>query len=213
MVYLSNATEVGTVYTKDELSAIRNICDERGLLLLLDGARIGPALTSCANDLTLAEICDLTDIFWIGGTKNGALLGEAIVVKDAALASDFEFHIKQQGCLLAKGRTLGVQFARLFHDNLYFDIAAKANRAAQTLSTGIANAGYEIAAPTETNQVFAVLPKHLIARLHRDFGFHVWENVGEQYAMVRLLTSWCTHELQVDKFISIVTAHSEANAP
>ncbi|KAI8239883.1 Low specificity L-threonine aldolase [Colletotrichum sp. SAR 10_99] len=144
LVYISNATEIGTVYTKAELAAIKQICEANGLLLFLDGARIGTALASPANDMTLRDILDLTDIFWIGGTKNGALLGEAVVVKDARLASEFEFYVKQHGSLLAKSRVMGAQFAELFREELYFDLARQANLCAARLSAGIAAAGFGV---------------------------------------------------------------------
>ncbi|KAF4584142.1 Pyridoxal phosphate-dependent transferase, major domain protein [Ophiocordyceps camponoti-floridani] len=179
LVYVSNATEVGTVYSKAELEAIRRLCRERGLLLFMDGARLGAALTSSTADLmTLPDILDLTDIFWIGGTKNGALLGEAIVVKDAKLAQDFDFYIKQHGALLAKSRVMGIAFAELFRENLFYELASGANRSAAKLSRAIVGAGYALRAATETNQVFACLPVALVERLQREFAFYVWERGG-----------------------------------
>ncbi|KAJ6443220.1 threonine aldolase [Purpureocillium lavendulum] len=200
LVYISNATEVGTVYSKAELTAIKALCEERGLLLFMDGARIGAALTSGVNDMTPGDIVDLTDIFWIGGTKNGALLGEAVVVKHAQLAQDFEFYVKQHGSLLAKGRMMGVQFAELFRGDLYFELARRGNVAAEKLSRSIAGAGYALRADTETNQVFAVLPLGLVKELQRDFSFYVWEKCGADWAVVRLLTTWATDTAQLEKF-------------
>ncbi|KAK0385671.1 hypothetical protein NLU13_6848 [Sarocladium strictum] len=220
-VYISNATEIGTLYTKTELKAIKQLCMANGLILFVDGARIGAALASDLNDITLPEFLELTDIFWIGGTKNGALLGEAIVVKDAALARDFEFYVKQRGSLLAKGRAIGAQFAELFRlsspadahlpvehqfrNTLYFDLARRANTAAQTLSLAVTQAGYELQAETETNQVFAVLPVELIERLKEHFRFYVWETLeGGRKAVVRLLTTWATDEKQLEHFVDMV---------
>ncbi|KAG6243571.1 hypothetical protein E4U25_000417 [Claviceps purpurea] len=200
LVYISNATEVGTVYTKEELAAIKTLCETKGLLLFMDGARIGAALTSTKNDLTLADVLQLTDIFWIGGTKNGALLGEAVVVKDAALARDFEFYVKQHGSLLAKSRIMGVEFAELFRGTLYFDLARRGNLAAEALSRTIVRAGFALRAETETNQVFAVLPVQLVEELQREFVFYVWEKCDEDWAVVRLLTTWATDAAQLDKF-------------
>ncbi|KAG6059842.1 hypothetical protein E4U17_005537 [Claviceps sp. LM77 group G4] len=200
LVYISNATEVGTVYTKEELAAIKALCETEGLLLFMDGARIGAALTSTKNDLTLADVLQLTDIFWIGGTKNGALLGEAVVVKDAALARDFEFYVKQHGSLLAKSRIMGVEFAELFRETLYFDLARRGNLAAEALSRTIVGAGFALRAETETNQVFAVLPVQLVEELQREFVFYVWEKCDEDWAVVRLLTTWATDAAQLDKF-------------
>ncbi|KAG6025228.1 hypothetical protein E4U41_001586 [Claviceps citrina] len=200
LVYVSNATEVGTVYSRQELSAIKRLCEAKGLLLFMDGARIGAALTSTKNDMTLPDILELTDIFWIGGTKNGALLGEAVVVKDARLAQDFEFYVKQHGSLLAKSRVMGVEFAELFRGNLYFDLARRANTAAEKLSRTIVGAGYALRAETETNQVFAILPIDLVQELQKDFVFYVWEKCDHDWAVVRLLTTWATDVGQLEKF-------------
>jgi threonine aldolase len=204
LVYISNATEIGTVYTKDELRCIKLLCEANNMLLFCDGARIGAALTSRGNDLTLADMLELTDIFWIGGTKNGALLGEAVVVKDSALASEYEFYVKQHGSLLAKGRIMGVQFAELFRNNLYFELASTSNLAAEKLSQAIIGAGFDLLAKTETNQVFAILPLGLIQRLQQDFRFYIWENVDADFAVVRLLTTWASNKAQLEKFSSIV---------
>jgi threonine aldolase len=158
LVYISNATEFGTVYTKAELQALSNICKANTLFLFLDGARLGTALSAPKSDLTLADIASFTDMFWIGGTKAGALFGEAIVVCNPALDDDFAFHIKQRGALLAKGRALGVQFLELFKGNLYFDATEHANAMAAQLSSGVKEHGYALAAPTESNQCFRFSP-------------------------------------------------------
>ncbi|KAG5752313.1 hypothetical protein H9Q70_005066 [Fusarium xylarioides] len=204
LVYISNATEIGTTYSHAELAAIKQVCEKNNLILFLDGARIGTALASKANDMTLSDILELTDIFWIGGTKNGALLGEAVVVKDARLSSEFEFYVKQHGSLLAKGRVIGAQFAELFEDDLYFELARKANLAAESLSSGIAQGGFSVYAATETNQVFAVLPLRLINILKESFSFYVWEKCGDDEAVIRLLTTWATEAAQVERFVEMV---------
>lgn len=208
LVYISNATEIGTIYTREELYALKQVCEDNELLLFLDGARIGTALASKFNDMTLQDVMELTDIFWIGGTKNGALLGEAVVVKDKRLASEFEFYVKQHGSLLAKSRIMGAQFAELFNENLYFDLALKANLAAEALSNGIAAAGFSVYAATETNQVFAILPLGLIKALQQEFVFYVWEKCGDDQAVVRLLTTWATDSAQLDSFVTMVQAWS-----
>ncbi|QPH05273.1 hypothetical protein C2857_002969 [Epichloe festucae Fl1] len=200
LVYISNATEVGTVYSREELAAIKRLCEVKDLLLFMDGARIGAALTSTRNDMTLADVLELTDIFWIGGTKNGALLGEAVVVEHAGLAQDFEFYVKQHGSLLAKSRIMGVEFAELFRGNLYFDLARRGNIAAEKMSRTIVGAGFALRAETETNQVFAILPIDLVQELQRDFTFYVWEKCDEDRAVVRLLTTWATDVAQLEKF-------------
>ncbi|RSL61658.1 hypothetical protein CEP53_005013 [Fusarium sp. AF-6] len=186
LVYVSNATEMGTLYTKAELSAISDLCKKRNLLLYLDGARLGAALSAAKND--------------IGGTKVGMLLGEAIVICNPLLSEDFSFHIKQRGGLLAKGRTLGVQFLEMFSTNLWFDLARHTNEMAQLLSSKIQEAGYKLAAETETNQVFAVLPNSLVTTLQQQFQFYVWEKVDDENTMVRLVTSWATSKEQVEAF-------------
>lgn len=201
MVYISNATEVGTLYSKAELTALSEICRENELLFLLDGARLGAALSAEKNDLTLKDICKLTDIFWMGGTKAGALLGEAIVINNEALAEDFSFHIKQRGALLAKGRLLGIQFVELFRTGLYFDLTKHANNMAQKISAAITDGGYKLAAETETNQVFPILPNALIERLKTQFDFYLWDKIDAEKHVVRLVTSWATEETQVDAFI------------
>lgn len=202
MVYISNASEFGTLYTKAELQALANICKTSDLLLFLDGARLGAALSATKNDLTLSDIANLTDIFWIGGTKAGALLGEAIVINNPTLAEDFSFHIKQRGALLAKGRLLGIQFLELFKSNLFFDLTTRANELASKLSIGITEAGYKLAAETETNQIFSILPNLVIDSLKNDFDFYVWEAFDDDHSVVRLVTSWATDEAQVNAFLS-----------
>lgn len=204
LVYISNASEVGTLYSKAELTALSNICKANNLLLLMDGARLGAALSAETNDLTLSDIVDLTDIFWIGGTKAGALLGEAIVINNPTLADDFLFNIKQRGALLAKGRLLGLQFLELFKDGLFFEAASYANNMAKKLSTAIAENGHALAAETQTNQIFPILPNRLIDRLKESFSFYVWEKIDDERSTIRLVTSWATDEKQVDAFIRVV---------
>lgn len=202
LVYLSNATEIGTIYSKQELTEISAVCKERDLLLLLDGARLGAALSADTHDLSLQDVAELTDIFWIGGTKVGALLGEAIVIPNPALRRDFEFNIKQRGALLAKGRVLGLQFRELFSDGLYFDLSRQTNAMAERLSQGIANAGYAFSAVTETNQVFPILPNTLIETLRQSFAFYIWEPHDAEHSVIRLVTSWATDTATVDAFLS-----------
>lgn len=192
LVYISNATEIGTFYTKTELCAISVLCKKQNLLLFVDGARLGAALSAEGNDVTLEDLGQLTDLFWIGGTKVGALLGEAIVINNPTLKEDFTFHIKQRGALLAKGRVLGSQFQALFRSTLFFDLAWHANSMARPLSTGITQAGYALTDATETNQVFAVLPDALVARLQGACSFYVWQTLENRSSVIRLVTSWAT---------------------
>lgn len=203
LVYISNATEFGTVYSIEELRSLRATCDEHGLLLMIDGARLGVALASDrAGGLTLADVASLADIFWIGGTKTGTLFGEAIVIPQSELAVDFEFHLKQRGALLAKGRALGLQFRALFDDDLFARASRAANESASKLSAGITAAGYELAAETESNQVFAVLPNSAIKTLKKSFGFYVWEPRPNDESVVRLVASWATDPAAVDRLIT-----------
>ncbi len=207
LIYLSNATETGTLYTLAELRAISALARRRGLILFLDGARLGAALASHKNDATLADIASLVDLFWIGGTKLGALLGEAIVVCSPALKEDFAFHLKQRGAMLAKGRLLGIQFQALFGDgDLFTSLARHANAMAAKLAGGITAAGHALAAETETNQVFPILPNALIASLQGEFAFYVWGKSGDAHSVIRLVTSWATEEPQVDAFLARIAA-------
>jgi threonine aldolase len=203
LIYLSNATETGTIYTLAELGDLSALARRRGLILFLDGARLGAALASPKNDASLADIAALVDLFWIGGTKVGALLGEAIVVCNPALSEDFAFHLKQRGGMLAKGRLLGIQFQALFGaDNLFSSLARHANAMAAKLAAGIVSAGHGLAADTETNQVFPILPNAVVSALQPRFGFYVWGKADDDHSVIRLVTSWATDERQVDAFLS-----------
>lgn len=204
LVYISNATETGRIYTKSELELISHTCRENNLIFFIDGARLGVALTSINNDVTLADMARLTDVFWIGGTKVGALIGEAIVINRLEFSEDFRFHIKQRGALLAKGRLLGVQFQELFGKDLFFSASQKANALAEKLSKAILRSGYELDSPTETNQVFPILPNTLIKTLEMDFRFYKWRVYNKSHSVLRLVTSWATEEREVDKIISML---------
>ncbi len=201
MVYISNATEVGTQYTKAELEAISSFCRQHGLYLFLDGARMGAALTSKANDLTLADIARLTDLFYIGGTKNGALLGEALVICHPDLKPDFRYMIKQRGAMLAKGWLLGIQFEELFQNNLFYDMAAHANEMAELLRKGITACGYSFQWDSSTNQLFPILPDSVMEALAKDFLFSTQLKVDETHTCIRLVTSWATKKEGVDAFL------------
>ena len=174
VVFISNSTEVGTIYKKEGLKKLHQFCKENDLYLYLDGARLGSALCSHDNDLTLSDVCALTDVFYIGGTKNGALLGEAIVIKNPGLQENFRRHLKQRGALLAKGRVLGVQFMELFKDDLFFELAKHANEMASKLSQSIESFGYKFLTDSSTNQIFPILPNSLIEELKKIYGFYVW---------------------------------------
>lgn len=201
-VYISQSTELGTVYTTAELTTLSEKCQEHGLYLYVDGARLGAALTAKGGDLDPATLARLVDVFYIGGTKNGALIGEAIVIVNPRLRDHFRFNLRQRGGLLAKGRAVSLQFQELFRDNLYFDIAQHANTLAQQLAAGIKNCGYQLLVEAPTNQVFPVFPNTLIETLQQDYGFHFWEKFDEQRSIIRLVTSWATQESDVAGFLS-----------
>jgi len=202
MVYISNSTETGTIYTRAELKNLSSFCKSQGLLLFLDGARLGHALTAENNDLTLPDIARLTDLFYIGATKNGALLGEAIVFNRSALAIDFEYALKQKGAMLAKGRLLAIQFLELFKDDLYFTLAKHANAMAMKIANAIKEKGFTFLTNSTTNQIFPVLPKEMIKKLSEHYLFYVWKEIDENHSAIRLITSWATEENQVNKLIT-----------
>ncbi len=201
LVYISNPTEIGTIYTKSEIDSLSIYCKSKDLYLFLDGARLGHALTAKNNDLTLSDISCNTDVFYIGGTKNGALLGEAIIFNRADLAIDFDYLLKQKGALLAKGRLLGIQFLELFRDDLYFSLAKHANEMAMKIACAIEAQGYSFLTPPHTNQIFPILPKAVIDELIQQYDFYEWKAVDEQRSVVRIITSWATNENMVDAFI------------
>jgi threonine aldolase len=201
-VYISQSTELGTVYTRAELVALSDKCKEHGLYLYLDGARLGAALTSQACDLDSETLTKLVDVFYIGGTKNGALIGEAIVIVNPQLKDHFRYNLRQRGGLLAKGRAVSLQFLELFRDNLYFDIARHANTLGKQLAAGIKKCGYQLFVDSPTNQIFPVFPNTVIERLQQEYGFHVWEEFDAQSSVVRLVTSWATEENAVSEFLT-----------
>ncbi len=201
LVYISNATETGRVYTRSELEKLSQICRERDLYLMIDGARLSAALASPINDLNLSEIAKLADMFWIGGTKAGALFGEAIVLSNPELKPDFDFHVKQRGALLSKGRFLGAQFEALFSEHLYIQNGAHANQMAQSLSEGVTSKGFPLQDTTESNQVFPILSNDKIKALEDRFSFYHWANIDADQSIIRLVTSFTTQISDVDEFI------------
>ena len=192
MVYISNTTELGTIYSKAELIAINKICNEKELILFLDGARLGSALTCKSNDLELKDIANLVDVFYIGGTKNGALLGEALVILRDDLKNDFRCLTKQRGAMLAKGFVLGIQFEALFEDNLFFELATHANIMAEKITEIFKEYGYSFYAEPYTNQVFPILPNEFLEKISNEFAFIVIEGLDKDTSAVRFVTSWAT---------------------
>lgn len=201
VVYVSQSTEVGTIYSAAELREISTLCKKLGLLLFMDGARLGAALTSARADLDLKETCSLVDALYIGGTKNGALIGEAIVINNPIMKPDFRYCIKQRGALLAKGRLLGIQFDVLFENNLFYDLARHANLMAERLSNGMTKLGYTFLTNSPSNQIFPILPDVVISKLRRDYLFYDWAKMDKKNTAVRLVTSWATPIEIIDEFL------------
>ena len=201
LVYISQSSETGTVYSKAELSAISEVCQKSRLYLFVDGARLGAALNSHVNDLTYPDIAALADVFYIGGTKNGALFGEAVVICNDALKPDFRFLLKQKGALISKGAAIGAQFESLLKDGLFDALAQHSNAMALKMANGIAEAGYDFLYPVETNMLFPVFPASVVESLHGLYSFYDWQKDGDMMSL-RLVTSWATPERIIDGFLA-----------
>ena len=206
LVYISNPTEMGTLYTLSELEALSSACRKLGLYLFLDGARLGYGLMAEGYDVTMADIARLCDVFYIGGTKVGALFGEAVVIANPALKEDFRYIIKQHGGMLAKGRLLGVQFDALMTDNLYFEIAGHAVRLADKIRATLTELGVSHLVPGITNQIFPILSDKCLDELAKDFCFTEMERVSDTHRAIRFCTSWATTEENVDKLCAALRA-------
>ena len=198
MVYISNPTELGTIYSRKELEDLSNFCRDKGLYLFLDGARLGYGLEASDNDLTLKDIAKLCDVFYLGGTKQGALFGEAVVISSPALAEDFRYMIKQHGGMLAKGRLLGLQFDTLLRDGLYFRLARQANEKADQLRAVFSELGYPLYVPGTTNQIFVIMPDAVLDELGKKFTFSQECRIDTRHRAVRFCTSWATKQENVD---------------
>ena len=198
LVYISNPTELGTLYSRRELESLARTCRELGLYLFLDGARLGYGLASRENDLTLPDIAGLCDVVYIGGTKVGALFGEAVVIGNPAIAEDFRYLIKQHGGMLAKGRLLGIQFDTLMTDGLYFTIAAHAVRMADRIRQTMEELKIPMLAPGSTNQIFPILPDAVLEKLGETYVFSEQQRVDGSRRAVRFCTSWATEASHVD---------------
>lgn len=209
MVYISNPTELGTIYSLAELEAISKACKEQRLYLFLDGARLGYGLTAKGNDITLADLARLCDVFYIGGTKVGALFGEAVVFSNAVLAEDFRYLIKQHGGMLAKGRLLGLQFSALFENDNYFNIARHANILADKIRQTLDELGYPYLVSGVTNQIFPILPDSVLDPLSENFSFSEQERVDPTHRAVRFCTSWATTADNVDALCNALRALSK----
>ena len=200
LVYISQSTETGQVYTKAELSAIADTCRRNALYLFVDGARIGAAVNSPDCDLDYADIAEAADAFYIGGTKNGALFGEALVICNKTLKTDFRSILKQRGALLSKGAAIGIQFEALMKDGLFETNASHANAMALKMANGITEAGYELLFPAQTNIIIPLFPNDAIQTLRQQYDFYDFEKT-RTITSVRLVTSWATPESKVDEFL------------
>ena len=199
-----DTTELGTVYTKAELTALRAACDAHGLYLYLDGARLAQALTAAGNDLRPEDLPQLCDAFYIGGTKNGLLFGEAMVIVNDALKPGFRRAMKRSGAMLAKGRLLGVQFAAALEQDLWLDMGRHANAQAQRIAAALSNLGVPMYVPSPTNQIFPILPDAKIAQLQERVAFYTNTRVDETHQAVRFVTSWATTDAQVDALLALL---------
>ncbi len=211
MVYLSQPTEVGTVYTKAELEQIARVCRDYGMPLYVDGARLGNAFAAGGADVFLPELAQLTGAFSIGGTKMGALFGEALVINEPTLQKDFRYHMKQRGAMLAKGRLLGLQFEALFADGLYDEIGRHAVAQAQRIAAGMAERGYALFVDSPTNQVFPILPRTLLRQLSGEFGYAFWQAYDAECDVVRFCTSWATPPEMVDALLAAIPPYVRAD--
>lgn len=197
LVYISNPTELGTIYSLAELEAISAACKEHKLYLFVDGARLGYGLAAAGNDVTFADLARLTDVFYIGGTKVGAAFGEAVVISNPVLAEDFRYIIKQRGAMLAKGWLLGLQFEALLENDLYMKISEHADRMADRIRDTLNKLHYPMLIDGVTNQIFPILPDVLLEKLKEQFTFTEQERVDSQHRAVRFCTSWATQEIAV----------------
>lgn len=198
LVYISNPTELGTIYSLAELEAISAACKKHKLYLFVDGARLGYGLAAQGNDIALADLARLTDVFYIGGTKVGAMFGEAVVISNPSIGEDFRYLIKQHGGMLAKGWLLGLQFEALFENDLYLTISRHADALADNIRATLEVLGYPLLVPGVTNQVFPILPDALLKKLQENFTFTEQERVDETHRAVRFCTSWATTEAAVE---------------
>lgn len=204
MLYISHPTEFGTLYTLEELKGLKAVCQKAGIPLYMDGARLGYGLATDSTNVTLKDIAEICDVFYIGGTKVGALFGEAVVAADPNTLPHFFPIVKQHGALLAKGRLLGVQFEALFTNNMYLEIGRHAVRLAMKLKKAFLEKGYKIHIDSPTNQQFVCMPNTVIDRLSKYASFELWGPRGETETVVRFVTDWATSEKDIDKLIELL---------
>ena len=205
-VYISHPTENGTTYTKDELAAISATCKKYNLPLFLDGARLGYGMAAYDSTITMKDLAEYCDIFYIGGTKVGAMFGEAVVFTNGGGDFEFRYHIKQRGAMLAKGRLLGIQFETLFEDGLYYEISKGAIDKAMQIRDAFAAKGIKFLYDSPTNQQFPILPNDMLAKLNEKYASSYWEDVGPDHTAVRFCTSWATKQENVDELVKDIAA-------
>ncbi len=203
-VYISNATETGSVYSFNELSSLRLICDELGLYLYMDGARLGVAMQSEENDVRWSDLCSFFDAFCIGGTKNGAMLGEAVVICNEELKKDFRYSIKNGGGMYAKGFIIGMEFYELFKDGLYNELADNSNRMAQILKKGLMSAGYKMEYDSSTNQLFVIMSRKQTRILSEHIVFETINDRSDDEVVIRFVTGFATTEKQIKEALAIM---------
>lgn len=203
-VYISHPTEYGTLYTKAELEALRDVCRKYHMKLFMDGARLGYGLAGDGTDVTLETICDCCDVFYIGGTKVGALCGEAVVFPKGDMPKQYVTISKRHGALLAKGRLLGIQFDALFTDGLYFEIGRHAMKMAGKMKQVFIDNGFEFFIDSPTNQIFVILENSLMEKLKEQVVFSFWEKYDDNHTVVRFAASWGTTEEEIDKLAEIL---------
>ena len=204
MVYISHPTEYGTLYTKKQLTKISSVCRKNNIPLFMDGARLGYGIMAKSSDLSLEDIAELCDVFYIGGTKCGALCGEAVVFTKNNMPQHFENLVKKHGALLAKGRLLGVQFDALFTDNLYLEISKNAIDTAEALKKALKEKGYRFLLDSPTNQQFVILENKFMEELKKSVKFNFWEKYDKDHTVVRFATSWSTKMENVEKLINLL---------
>ncbi len=204
MVYISQPTELGTMYSKKELSELSEVCRRRNVPLFVDGARLAYALGSSENDISLEDLARLADVFYIGGTKCGALFGEAVVLPNPKLIPHFITQIKQHGALLAKGRISGIQFGELFKNSLYLELGKTADAFAQKIQDALVRAGYQLYFKSPTNQVFFIIGNEKLKSLGEKVLYGFLEKYDESRTVIRFCTSWATTQSDVDSLLEVI---------
>lgn len=201
IVYISNATEVGTVYTKDEIKAIKKVCDKYNLYLFVDGARLAQALVSSENDLTINDFADLADAFYIGGTKNGAMIGEALILVNPLFKENFRNSIKLNGGMLAKGYLVAMQYEVLFTDNLFYELAKHAVDTGTLLKEELLKDEIELFMDSSINMQFVIVNNEVLKALNKLYDFEVWKKIEKNKSVIRLVTSWATDIKAISEFM------------